>query len=330
MTPPRPPEHPPAAAPLPRTPSPPGPIGNPGDAASLQALRAQTDFTRRRLERNAAELLHELKPTSMIRTQLGGHSRAGAPEIGAHMFSKLKKHPVMVSGLVTAATSLLLAGDEVRPGRSLRQRLAGLLGGDDPQPSHDPGPVSTHGPEAGRARPPAIGPAETGPQSGRSAVASASGFVRDNPLLIGGGAVVVGLLIGALIPSTRRELVRLGSAAADGAAERGRAAVDTLQDHLDTHGDGGPLTDRAVTVGRAALAGAKDAVAGAAVAAVAGQLHKAGGGSAPPVAETVRHAAAEVGEAARAAGVEASTEAGLHPDQLKRTARAAEDAAIRG
>ena len=102
----------------PARPTPEGRVAPPSEATSNEALRAQADFTRRRLERNAGELLHELKPTSLIRTQLGGHSDATVPEIGSQMLRKLKNHPVIVSSLVTVGTSLLLAGDEARPGRS--------------------------------------------------------------------------------------------------------------------------------------------------------------------------------------------------------------------
>ena len=63
-------------------PSPPAsdrPVGDPSEATSTEALRAQAEFTRRRLERQAGELLHELKPTSLIRTQPGRSQQRDRP-----------------------------------------------------------------------------------------------------------------------------------------------------------------------------------------------------------------------------------------------------------
>lgn len=292
---------------------------DPEDATSTEALRAQAEFTQRRLERRAAELLHELKPSSMIRTRLGGHSRATPPEIGSHMFSKLKKHPVVVSGLVTAATSLLLAGDEARPGRSLRQRLGTMLGGggggnDDAAADR---PRDEHGRflPADSAEPPA---AVTAPVDAPAAKSVAE-FARENPLLVGAGAVAAGLFVGALIPKTRRGMVKLGTVAADGIADKGQAALQAVQEQIEQTGDGSPLVDRAKEVGRATLGTMKEAATGAAVAAVADRL-RPGTSNDRPAGEQLREAAAEVGRAGLAAGEAASRDAGLHPESLREAA----------
>ena len=105
--------------------------------------------------------------------------------------------------------------------------------------------------------------------------AGVANFARENPVLVSAGAVAAGLLIGALVPKTRRSMIQAGRAAAEGAAEHGQTALQAVKEQLEQASGDGSLTEQAVAAGRAALDGAKNAASGAAgaVATVAERFH---------------------------------------------------------
>ena len=325
------------------SPVPPPKKNKPADATAA-TLHTAIEGTRRRMERRAGELLFELKPASLVRTQLGGHSRATKAEIGRHLTGRLRQHPVLFSGLVTTAASWLLNGrrsparvvQAPRPAlprhrhtaaepattSSITRESTAMSASDD---HRAPAPTDRQPLLDRRRRLP--GSSSDLPADARSVAEERSTLaqIATNPVVLTAAAVGAGLVVGALFPQTRRGAKALARQAAADLKARGHDALDTVTEHLDA--DGAPLTDRAKAVAAAAAAGAKTAVTQAAVQAVS---ERVAGADPTPLGETAKRAAADAAAAAREAGLAASRDKGLHPEQLKEAARAAESAVISG
>ena len=285
----------------------PGQAMNPGQAA---AYGTTPRYTRSGHSRTGLHLRDKLKNRAASRTRTGRHLRDQLFTRASAAKSTIKQAAnELATGTTAAGTRVRETGSHVAHRTSEHaSQLAGRISDAASAATETVGSAATHTAQAARE-----GVSHSAHTVG-DATAATGRWVketsRERPVAVAIGAIAAGLLIGSLIPASRKENEWFGEysdetreALQRKAEAAKRAATSTLQERgQDTN-----LTERA------------GAVVGAAVEAAKGTVME----TANQVTEEVKSAAGEVLEEAKSAAIEEAHEQKLHPEDVTEDVKAA-------